>query len=198
MLDSVRYWTAVLLFVTMPPAVLYWYAIHPFARQWRRLGPWPTYIVVTALALGGYWGLWNVKDAALAVDYGFDPVLTAIGAALYAVAVVLEIRRGRHLKLSILVGLPELRRNAGPGKLLNEGIYARIRHPRYVALVFGIGGFCLFANYLGTYLVWVAMLPALYVLVVIEERELRERFGEAYVEYSRNVPRFLPRRRAKR
>jgi protein-S-isoprenylcysteine O-methyltransferase Ste14 len=32
--------------------------------------------------------------------------------------------------------------------------------------------------------------------VVLEERELRERFGEAWVEYSRRVPRFVPHRRA--
>jgi len=190
----VRYWTAALLFVTLPPAVFYWYLIHPFAGYWRRLGPWPTYLVITPLALAGYWGLWTIKDPFLTVEYGFDPLLTALGAALYAVAVALEIKRSRHLKLSILTGLPELRRDAGPGKLLDEGIYARIRHPRYVAITLGIGGFCLFANYQGLYLMWVAMVPALYLLVLMEERELRERFGHAYVEYSRQVPRFLPRR----
>ena len=33
-----------------------------------------------------------------------------------------------------------------------------------------------------------------YFIVVLEERELRDRFGSTYEEYSRRVPRFFPRR----
>lgn len=32
----------------------------------------------------------------------------------------------------------------------------------------------------------------------MEERELRERFGQEYVEYSAEVPRFIPRRQGLR
>jgi protein-S-isoprenylcysteine O-methyltransferase Ste14 len=36
--------------------------------------------------------------------------------------------------------------------------------------------------------------PALFLVVILEERELRQRFGDAHVEYCRRVPRFVPRR----
>jgi protein-S-isoprenylcysteine O-methyltransferase Ste14 len=36
--------------------------------------------------------------------------------------------------------------------------------------------------------------PLLHLIVLLEERELPDRFGEAYVDYSRRVPRYWPRR----
>jgi protein-S-isoprenylcysteine O-methyltransferase Ste14 len=51
----------------------------------------------------------------------------------------------------------------------------------------------LFANYQFLYIFLLVAAALIYLLVLIEERELRERFGEAYVEYSRRVPRFVPR-----
>jgi protein-S-isoprenylcysteine O-methyltransferase Ste14 len=36
----------------------------------------------------------------------------------------------------------------------------------------------------------------MYAVVVVEERELRERFGLAYEEYCRQVPRFVPKLRS--
>jgi protein-S-isoprenylcysteine O-methyltransferase Ste14 len=34
--------------------------------------------------------------------------------------------------------------------------------------------------------------------IAIRRRELRDRFGEEYIEYCRRVPRFVPRRAARR
>ena len=41
----------------------------------------------------------------------------------------------------------------------------------------------------------ITVTPALafWLIVLFEERELRDRFGEAYAEYARRVPRFVPR-----
>jgi protein-S-isoprenylcysteine O-methyltransferase Ste14 len=38
-----------------------------------------------------------------------------------------------------------------------------------------------------------AGVPALFAIIHIEERELRDRFGEEYVRYCARVPRFWPR-----
>jgi protein-S-isoprenylcysteine O-methyltransferase Ste14 len=55
--------------------------------------------------------------------------------------------------------------------------------------------YALFANYLGAYIVVVLSLPLIHFVVRLEERELRERFGTAYEEYYRRVPRFVPKPR---
>jgi len=40
-----------------------------------------------------------------------------------------------------------------------------------------------------------AALPLLWLTVILEERELRQRFGAAYDGYCQRVPRFRPHRR---
>ena len=38
-----------------------------------------------------------------------------------------------------------------------------------------------------------ALVPVVYMLTLIEERELRVRFGEHYTRYADQVPRIIPR-----
>ena len=77
---------------------------------------------------------------------------------------------------------------------MTDGIYARVRHPRYVQIWLGLLGHALIVNYVSTYAL-VAIATAVILLVVrMEERELSARFGDAYRAYVARVPRFLPRR----
>ena len=52
----------------------------------------------------------------------------------------------------------------------------------------------LIVNNLAVYLLWLAWMPGIWIVVGFEERELRQRFGPAYDDYCRRVPRFVPRR----
>ena len=192
MLDSTRYWLTVALLSTLPAAVLFWYLIHPFARVWRRLGRTTTYVVVGMICLTVVALLFRVRDQLLGTDLGFHLGLTAVGLLLYLIAAYLEVECRKHLKFNILAGAPELAEE-DPGQLLEDGIYGRIRHPRYVSILFGMAGIALFLNYSSMYWMVVALLPAVFVLILLEERELRQRFGQAYVDYSKRVPRFVPR-----
>jgi len=97
------------------------------------------------------------------------------------------------MSLLTILGLPELAPDQRPQRLITTGVYAIIRHPRYVQLYLGFLGSALIANYLVLYLVVALWLPGIYVIVRLEEKELRDRFGLAYDEYSRRVPRFLLR-----
>ena len=82
--------------------------------------------------------------------------------------------------------------------LLSEGIYGKIRHPRYVEALLWVLGYAFIANYLGLYLLFILSIPTVFLIVLLEERELRERFGTEYEDYCRRVPRFVPGRGAGR
>jgi protein-S-isoprenylcysteine O-methyltransferase Ste14 len=193
MLDSVRYGIAFLTLATFPFAVTYWYAIHPFVRFWRRRsGVWVVLAAVAALATN-FWLVWIWRAQLLATAYPVGPAHWMIAAICYVTAIAIELRCRRFLKFRILIGMPELAADGHSGTLLQEGIYGRIRHPRYVSVTFGVLAAAVFCNYLSIWITAIVLLPALYGIVIVEERELRDRFGEAYVEYSRRVPRFVPR-----
>ena len=93
----------------------------------------------------------------------------------------------------MLLGFPELAPERYQSKLLTVGIYSRIRHPRYVEMMLFLLAHALLVNYLATYVIVVISGLALWFVVVLEEKELRERFGEEYTQYCEHVPRFVPR-----
>ena len=94
------------------------------------------------------------------------------------------------------MGVPELTPPGAPATLLSEGIYSRIRHPRYVQIVLGLLGHALLANYLATWIIFAVSLLWIELVTRVEERELRDRFGEEYRLYCEKVPRFFPRSRS--
>ena len=91
-----------------------------------------------------------------------------------------------------VIALPELRVGAGTGRLLHEGAYAWVRHPRYLAGMLVALSIAVFANNLATWVLAVACVPLLYLVTLVEERELVNRFGEEYRVYQRHVPRLIP------
>jgi protein-S-isoprenylcysteine O-methyltransferase Ste14 len=115
------------------------------------------------------------------------------GAIVGIVLLVLEgwiFWRVKHdLGMSRLIGKTEL---SGGGKVVREGMYAWIRHPRYVGSFIAIVGACFIG---GTRAMWIVV--AVWCImalgaIALEERELLSRFGADYEEYCRRVPRFLP------
>ena len=192
---KLRYFMGVLVLASYPPAALLWVAIHPFASFWRKLGPIWTYVILGFPVAAYMVGVWFVRDALLGTDLGTSMVTMILAAVSFAAGAVLGRAWRKHLSFAMLSGIPELSRQQFPGKLLTEGIYGRIRHPRYVEVILVTFSYAFFANYLGTYLVVLLGMPLIYLVVVLEERELRQRFGEEYQAYCRQVPRFLPWRR---
>ncbi len=192
-MNAVRYYMALLMVVMLAPALTCWLLIHPFVRFWRRLGPGLTYGVVGSLWALGVAGLFLMRHALLAVEFGTNYYLTAPGLVLLTVSSWLGVVWFRRMRLLTILGLPELAPERHPQRLITTGVYAVIRHPRYVQLCLGLWGSAFIANYLALYLAAALWLPGIYVIVRLEEKELRDRFGPAYDEYSRRVPRFLPR-----
>jgi protein-S-isoprenylcysteine O-methyltransferase Ste14 len=191
-LEPGRYYVALLLWMTLPAAIAFWLLIHPFARAWRHVGPWVAYTAAGLVMVGVGYGCWLVREPVLARRPPFQPWLAVVGVALYALAIVIERKCRKHLKLSILVGLPEVSGD-GPGVLLTEGIYGTTRNPRYLDIIVAVAGWSLIVNYPAVYALTVATVAGLYVVTLLEERELRQRFGAPYEEYCATVPRFVPR-----
>ena len=193
-LTLVRRIIAVMMVISLPPAILYWFIIHPFIGFWRRVGLRATYVFLMVFYLGSMVGLFLVRDTLLGRDLGNSLPLAVAAVPLFVVAILISRKRKKHLTFRLLAGVPEIAPEKHGIGLLREGIYSRIRHPRYVEFTLGLVAYALFANFEGLYWMTAATLVLLYIIVLLEERELRERFGQEYVDYSVEVPRFIPRR----
>ena len=104
--------------------------------------------------------------------------------------------------LSAVFGIPGvwiLGRNCTPvphprddARLIETGIYARVRHPLYTCVILASFGWALM------WASWVALVPALGMIpffcakVRREEAWLREKYPN-YANYARQVPGFIPR-----
>lgn len=77
-------------------------------------------------------------------------------------------------------------------RLAMTGLYARIRHPQYVAFVLIMFGFLL----QWPTLITLAMFPVLLVvymrLAVAEEKDMLAQFGAEYASYRERTPAFIP------
>lgn len=192
-LDLLRYGLGVLLALSLPPAIVYWFIVHPFIGFWRRVGARGTLWFLGVFYLGSIAALVPLRHVLMGRDLGTSAWCILAAAPLLVVSVIISFKRRRHLTLRTLAGVPELApQGTGPG-LLTEGIYGKIRHPRYVEFTLGMIGWSLLVNYVGLYVMTGLCLVLLYLIVLMEEKELRERFGQAYVDYSARVPRFVPR-----
>lgn len=193
-MDTARYVVALITIVPVPSAILFWIVVHPNARFWRRLGLSLSYTLLVALMVAVAVGVYLVREPILSVEYGTNYVLVALAVPIYAAAVWLSVRIRRHLTFPMFVGVPELKARSDGGGLLTEGVYARVRHPRYVAVLLGLTAAALFSNYLALYLLIPFSAAGLVMIVLLEEKELVERFGAEYEEYRDRVPMFVPRR----
>lgn len=194
-IDLARYVIGALLVISLPPGIAYWFIVHPFIAFWRRVGMKPTFLFLGIFLAVSMVALFPFHRALLGRDLGTSLPLIGLAVPLLVAGGIMSRKRKRHLTFKILAGAPELAPESAGSGLLTEGIYSRIRHPRYVEFTLALLGWCLFANHVGLYVLTALFIAALFLIVLMEERELRERFGQAYLDYSARVPRFVPRLR---
>lgn len=181
-------WLAAIVLFLQLPIPIYWFVVHPFGRLWRARP-------AAAFAVG-LLASWPPVSVSL-VLYRHElfrsdrPPVAAIVTGL--ILIVFEIwifwRAHGDLGTARLVGRAEL---SGSGELACQGIYARIRHPRYVGSFLAVLGACLLAGTRAMWIVGAVWTLLMLAAILMEEKELRARFGESHDEYCRRVPRFIP------
>lgn len=119
--------------------------------------------------------------------------LQILGSGLSLVALILDWQVMKSLGFKRLTCIGEIRRNSSPGELVTAGIYRYSRHPRYVEYPLWSLGFSLIFGYL--FLLWLSvyLFVAFWLATYFEESELVRRFGQAYIDYQKKVPRFFIR-----
>jgi len=184
------HWFAALVLVVELPVPIYWLVLHGGIGFWRKRGRGRVpYWVAAGAAWGlGGWMLYHFRANLFAATdrplWAIVAGLVLMGADVAILSIVESQLGGRRL-----VGQAEL---TGSGELAVHGLYARVRHPRYLGMMLGVLGACLLVGSRQLWLVAAVWWIAALFIIRLEERELRNRFGAAYAAYASRVPALLP------
>jgi protein-S-isoprenylcysteine O-methyltransferase Ste14 len=81
-----------------------------------------------------------------------------------------------------------------PKELVEVGFYRYVRNPMYVGVLAAILGHFLWFGYWSLLVYAIVVFVAFHLFVTYyEEPTLKRKFGSAYEDYLRNVPRWIPR-----
>lgn len=77
-------------------------------------------------------------------------------------------------------------------KLVKEGIFAHCRNPLYLGNIMIVIGLGIIANSVPFYFIGIPVFIFMYLAITrAEEKYLRDKFGQEYIEYCKNVNRFI-------
>ncbi len=190
--DEIRRWIALFSIITGPGMVLFWVPFHGLGSLWKRTGSFFAYVV----SFGAYVSVasfaWLQRDTLLSVDLGHNLVTTILGATLIVGGFRLRRSWARKLPVQGLLGLAEVDPESYPVALQVEGAYARVRHPRYLDLSISLLGQALLSNYAAAYVAFLIVAVLLPLVILLEERELQQRYGAPYSAYRDTVPAIIP------
>ena len=188
-------WLPFILWIGYFTIPFFWFLVHPFAGFWRRrrgrtYAAYAAFIWLAFLlgfsASNGFWFAELFERTWLVVLAGF---------ALILVEPLVTRRAEGELGMPVLVGWAERDPDQFPPRLVDSGIYRRVRHPRYLAAMSVLLGAALLTGAWRLLYLSALSMPLYALLAWLEERELLQRIGEPYRDYCRRVPRFLPRLR---
>jgi protein-S-isoprenylcysteine O-methyltransferase Ste14 len=178
------------------PAPFFWLIIHPAVRFWRKFRSRAYWVAVPVwVAFGG--ALWVFRQGLFADRLERSAWSWILGALLVAAGLWVNRHVHREFSLKRLIGLPELDPGRNPGGVVRSGIYSRVRHPRYLEFMLTFVGLALLTGAVGIFLLAIVTILMYLIVVPLEERELRARYGGEHETYAQEVPRFLPRLRRK-
>jgi len=133
--------------------------------------------------------VWIATSALDFADYPLRPLPLALGTLLFAPGLWLFQRSHADLGTNWSITL-ELREDH---RLVERGIYARVRHPMYLALlVYSAGQALVLPNRIAGPSCLVAMALIVGFRMVPEERMMSERFGKDWEAYRGRTRRLIP------
>lgn len=193
-------WGLAIIVAVFASWLLYRYLAPQNWKEWTRAGVVQAFIIAFYAEMYGF----PLTIYFLARFFGLDATWTEGGnlwtqlfgtpmAHIVAMAIgYLIVFGGASL---VADGWRRVHRARREGRLVTDGVYARMRHPQYTGLfliVFGEG--IVHWPTIVSVVAFPVIVLAYTILSRKEERQMLEKFGERYREYQRRVPRFIPRR----
>src|SRR5208337_250554 len=160
-------------------------------RFWRRLGNrafWvalPVWLIFAAGIIISRHDLFARRLERSALSW-------AVGGVLFSVASWLDVQTRNTLGWRRLAGLTELHPQHRLCGVIREGVYARVRHPRYLLYMLMTLSMAFLTGAPAIFLLAFLNILLYQILAPLEERRLLDQYGPQYEDYRRSVRRFVP------
>jgi protein-S-isoprenylcysteine O-methyltransferase Ste14 len=170
----------------------FWLVFHPAIRFWRRLGKRAFGVVLPVWLIFAV-GIIFSSHEIFARRLERNALTWAVGGTLFLVATWLEVQTRHTFGWRRLGGLTELNPHDRLCGVVRTGVYARVRHPRYLLYMLMILSMAFLTGARAIFLLAFFNILMYQILAPLEERKLLDQYGPQYEDYRRLVPRFLPR-----
>jgi protein-S-isoprenylcysteine O-methyltransferase Ste14 len=118
-----------------------------------------------------------------------QPILFIIGIILGIVGVVVAMKASKVISVSTVADM----RTDRKAELVTDGIYARVRHPLYLATVLVFGAMAFLYPFLVVIVFALSMIAYTMIGAYFEERKLMNHYGQEYAAYKKQAGFILPR-----
>ncbi|MCB4823096.1 methyltransferase family protein [Roseicella aerolata] len=202
MADGYQEWVGLWPYAVLMVVVASWALYHFLApaswRDWAGAGLTQAFIIALYAEMYGFPLTIYVLTGLLGIEIPLVHYSGHLWATLLGygrVGTVAEMMLGYAFVMAgvVLIAKGWARVHFAGGHLVQDGVYSVVRHPQYTGIFLAVLGQLVHWPTIPTlalapFIVW------LYVrLARREEARLVEKFGEAYRDYRRRVPMFLPR-----
>lgn len=149
------------------------------------------FLPLTAIVLVPLFLIYNYNNHLLALNSVFSGVMLISGIFLIILGSLFLLYTNKSF---LKIGKGTLAPWAPPKKLVVDGAYRYVRNPMISGVLMVLLGEALIFSSIELFLLFVAFFVINHVYFIYsEEPGLVKRFGDDYIEYKKNVPRWMPR-----
>ena len=182
---------AIVFFILLAPIPILSGIFQYNPARFRRFGNWNYAIVCNVYALTAIVTFTLLPELILLRTTAQQP-WNMIGVVILLVGCMIAVIAGKTLTLKTLISLPQIHPERYHQKLITNGLYGIMRHPRYIGYWLMALGFAITTGLTFMWIFFAWLVTGLVLLARLEEREMRKRFGTAYTSYMKRVPAFIP------
>ncbi len=118
------------------------------------------------------------------------PIMTYLGYMIATFGTIILVKSSKQIRMKEFLGL---KKESNSTQLITTGLYGKMRHPLYLALLMIFLGYVLVSAQYTALVHFLCLVVYLPFGIYFEEQNLIDQFGEKYKNYQKNVPMLFPK-----